>query len=254
MRSIWRGAISFGLVTIPIRLFTATESPGISFNQLHAPCGARIRYVKKCSACGQEVPPEEIVRGYEYAQDRYVVVTDEDLKELPLPTAREISILDFVPTQEVDPAYFKTPYYIAPDDIGARAYRLLAQTLGETGRGGVCQVALRQKEHLGLIRAQGDLLWLHLLHYAREIRSPPPLPQPGEEPPAREKELARALVGALESSFSPEKYRDGYQEALTQLIQAKIEGREVLKAPGPRPEPVMDLARALEESLQTLGR
>ena len=252
LRSIWKGAISFGLVTIPVSLFTATASSGISFNQLHAPCGARIRYVKRCSHCGQEVESQEIVRGYQYAEDQYVVISDEDLESLPLPTTREISIVDFVPIDEIDPAHYKTPYYVAPQEVGARAYSLLRDVLAETSRAGVCQVALRQKEHLSLLRPSGEVLVLHLMHYATEIRDYPPIPEPAQEPPEREKDLARTLVSSLGAGFDPTRYRDRYGEALQELIEAKIQGRDVVRAPEPEMEPVMDLARALEESLQAI--
>lgn len=250
VRSIWKGAISFGLVTIPVRLLSALDPHGLSFNQLHRPCHARIRYVKRCSHCGKEVEPREIVRGYQYATDRYVVVTDDDLQSLPLPTLRQIRIIDFVNLDEVDPVYYKSVYYLAPDELGARAFGLLASSLDRSSRGGVAQVSFRQREHLALVRPKSGTLVLHTLHYTGEIRALPDTgPLDAAVPAGREAALADQLIDSMTSGFDPARYRDEYRDALNELITARIEGREVVTAPETDEEPVMDLARALEESL-----
>ncbi len=250
MRSIWKGVISFGLVTIPVRLFAATESRGVSFNQLHEPCNARIRYIKRCSHCDQEVDSGEIVRGYQYAPDQYVIVSDKDLENLPLASLKQIRILDFIPLEEIDAVYYKSLYYLAPDELGARAYHLLTGALNQMSRAAVSQIALRQKEHLAVVRPYGPNLVLHTMHYADEIRDMPAIDSPKEGAvPEREMELAQQLIGSMTTSFEPGRYQDDYAQALRQLIAARVEGRETVDAPAIDGEPVMDLARALEQSL-----
>lgn len=252
MRSLWKGAISFGLVHIPIRLAAATEDRDFHFRQLHAADHTPIRYQKRCPACGQEVEAEEIVRGFEYAPGEFVVVTDEDLEKLPLPTRKTVEILDFVRVDEVDPIYFHRAYFMEPTEGGARPYALLRKTLADTERAGLCRVALRAKESLGLVRLYRNALLLEILHYPDEIR---PLSQVEgldalPAPEERELAIARQLVESLAEPFDPERYSDRYRDALRELIERKVAGREIVEPAPVAEEAPRDLMAALQESVR----
>ncbi|MBE3589697.1 MAG: Ku protein [Firmicutes bacterium] len=253
MRSIWNGALSFGLVHIPVRLFSATEDRDVHFRQLHRADHTPIQYRRHCPACGQDVGPEDIVRGYEYLPGQFVVLEDEDLEQLPLPTQKTMEILDFVRVEEVDPIYFERSYFIAPAEGGARPFALLRAAMERTGRAGLCRVALRAKERLGLVRLyQGRALVLETLHYPDEIRQPEGLEELERLPAPSERELviAEQLVQSLAVPFQPERYRDRYREALQELIERKVAGQELV-APARAEETVpMDLLAALEESVR----
>ncbi|MBX5476333.1 MAG: Ku protein [Clostridia bacterium] len=253
MRSIWNGALSFGLVHIPVRLYAATEDRDVHFRQLHRADHTPIQYRRHCPACGQDVSAEEIVRGYEYLPGQFVVVDDEDLEKLPLPTSKTVEILDFVRVEEVDPIYFDRSYFLAPAEGGARPFALLRATMGRSGRAGLCRIALRAKERLGLVRLYGDdALVLETLHYPDEIRQPAGLEDLRQLPAPSERELAIAeqLVQSLSVPFQPERYHDRYREALRDLIERKVAGQEIVE-PAPVEERVpRDLLAALEESVR----
>lgn len=257
MRSMWKGAISFGLVNIPIQLYTATQEQAVRFNQLHKVCHTPVKYKKFCPTCGVEVQAEDLVRGFAYDADRYIIVDDEDLATLPLPTLRTIEILNFVQLAEIDPLYFAKAYYIEPQERAEKAYGLLHRALGETGRIGLAKVALRKKESLAAIRVSGKMLVLHLMYFPDEVRQTTPLRGSSQaaEPTETELRVAKQLVESLSVPFDPSQFRDEYREALLQRIEQKAGG-----ASGPvRPHVaadarVDDLLAALEASLQEAQR
>lgn len=256
MRTLWKGNISFGLVNIPVRLYPATRHRDISFNLLHATCHSPIRYAKLCPKCNAEVTKEEIVRGFPVEDGRYVVVTDEDLANLPVPTAHTVEILEFVGSGEIDPVYFERTYYLEPQPGGGRAYALLRQAMRETGKVGVAKVALRAKETLAAVRVHGPGLLLSTMFYHDEVLPLSELTGLPEEAPVGERELkmAVALIDHLGEKFEPEKYENTAGEALRKLIQAKVEGEVVTAAPAARAgAEVIDLMTALQESLARTG-
>ncbi len=248
-RAIWKGVISFGMVSIPIRLFPATESKDIGFRQLRRDTNTRVRMLRWDPVEEQEVPYEEIVKGYEYAKDRYVIVDDEDLEKLPLPTKHTIELTAFVEEAEIDPVHYEKSYYLSPEDAGIKPYSLLIRAMQAKGLIAIAKVAIRTKERLCALRARGDQLILETLYYPDEIRDP------GEsvavdEVSEEEMEMARALIEMLEEPFDPEKYKDQYSEALMTIINAKLEGQEVATPEAAAPQPAVDLMAALRASVE----
>src|ERR671934_51129 len=197
-RTMWKGAISFGLVSIPIKVFPATEEKGLSFNQLHDADHGRIKYQRICSKCGEVVPYEHIVRGYEYEKDRYVVLTDEELESVPVESSRAIDILQFVDAEEIDPIYYKKSYYLVPEETGVKAYRLLREAMSEDGRVGIAKVSFRDKEHLSALRFKDDVFVLETMFWPDEIRAADfeELQQPVKLR-AQEVQMAQALIESL---------------------------------------------------------
>ena len=249
-RAIWRGVISFGMVSIPIRLFPATESKDIGFRQLRRDSHTRVRMLRWDPVAEQEVPYDEIVKGYEYAKDRYVVLEDEDFEKLPLPTKHTIELTAFVEESGIDPVHYEKSYYLAPEEAGLKPYSLLIRAMQAKGLIAVAKVAIRTKERLCALRARGDQLILETLYYPDEIR------EPGEsfdvqEVSEQEMEMARALIEMLEGPFDPAQYTDEYREALMTVINAKLEGQD-LAAPdeAAAPQPAVDLMAALRASVE----
>ena len=258
MRSLWKDALSFGLVSIPVKLYAATRSHDVRFHLLHRPCRTPICYQRFCPACERAVAPEEIARGYEHAVG-YVLVEDADFEALPLPTRKTIEILDFVRLDEIDPVYFEPTYFLEPADGGGKAYALLRRVMRETGRVAVAKVALRAKESLACVRVYGregeGLLALATMFYPDEVRSHAELEaalRPAEVSD-RELAVARQLVESLSVSFDAARYRDEYREALLKVIAEKVRGQEVVAPPEPAPTRVVDLVAALEESIRHGG-
>ncbi len=248
-RAIWKGVISFGMVSIPIRLFPATESKDIGFRQLRRDTNTRVRMLRWDPVEEKEVPYDEIVKGYEYAKDRYVVLDDEDLEKLPLPTKHTIELTAFVEEAEIDPVHYEKSYYLSPEDAGLKPYSLLIRAMQAKGLIAIAKVAIRTKERLCALRARGDQLILETLYYPDEIRDP------GEsvavdEVSEEEMEMARALIEMLEEPFDPEKYKDQYREALMTIINAKLEGQEVATPEAATPQPAVDLMAALRASVE----
>ena len=248
-RAIWKGVISFGMVSIPIRLFPATESKDVGFRQLRRDTNTRVRMLRWDPVEEQEVPYEEIVKGYEYAKDRYVVLDDEDLEKLPLPTKHTIELTAFVEEAEIDPVHYEKSYYLAPEDAGIKPYSLLIRAMQAKGLIAIAKVAIRTKERLCALRVRGDQLILETLYYPDEIRDP------GEsvavdDVSEEEMEMARALIEMLEQPFDPEKYKDQYREALMTIIEAKLEGQEVATPEAAAPQPAVDLMAALRASVE----
>ena len=248
-RAIWKGVISFGMVSIPIRLFPATESKDVGFRQLRRDTNTRVRMLRWDPVEEQEVPYDEIVRGYEYAKDRYVVLEEEDFEKLPLPSKHTVELTAFVEESEIDPVHYEKSYYLAPEEVGLKPYSLLIRAMQDKGLIAIAKVAIRTKERLCALRARGDQLILETLYYPDEIRDP------GEsfavdEVSDEEMEMARALIEMLEEPFDPEKYHDEYREALMTIIEAKLEGQEVAAPEAAAPQPAVDLMAALRASVE----
>jgi DNA end-binding protein Ku len=255
--AIWSGSIGFGLVSVPVKVLSATKSRDVRFNQLEAGTGARIRYRKVSDATGEEVPNERIQKGYEVAPGQYVVVEDEDLKALAPKASRMIEIEDFVDLDQIDPIFFENPYYLSPEPGAAKAYKLLVEAMTQLRKVAVGRVVMRSKESLVAIRPLDGILCLETMRYADEINSADHvLPEESvPEPSERELEMAKQLIDALTSEFDPTKYEDQYREQLMSLIEAKAAGQEIVAEPMVEDQgKVVDLMSALEASLARAGR
>ena len=252
MRSIWKGAISFGLVSIPVKLYSATEERDIAFRQVHREDGGRIRYQRVCTKCGEEVSYADIAKGYEMPDGSIVVLTDEDFENVPITSNRMIDVVQFVPLEELDPIYFSKSYYLEPEKAGIKPYVLLARALEESGKVAVVKVALRQREALAAVRVRDGVFVLETMLWPDEIREP----QFGfldDDVEVRPQELAMAgtLIESLSGEFDPNEHKDTYREALEEVIEAKVEGHEIV-APAARPDEgaaVVDLMAALRASV-----
>jgi DNA end-binding protein Ku len=252
MRTLWKGAISFGLVNIPVKMYTATENKEIHFRYLHAPCQTPIAYQKHCPRCGREVPPEEIVWGYEYEKGRYVILREEDFQRIPGEASRTIDILDFVDLREIDPVYFEKSYYLEPNAGGEKAYALLKRAMRETGKIAIARVMIRTKSALACLRLYDQVVMMETMFYPDEIRSPVGLAGVAVDPHLHENEIKMAvnLVSNLSAPFTPAKYTDTYREQLLGVLQAKISHAEVATpAPAATGGKVVDLMEALRASL-----
>lgn len=252
---MWKGSVSFGLVSIPVRLYVATESKGVSFHQLCPEHNSRIRYKRWCEQGDHEVAYGDIRKGYEVGRDTYVIIEESDLDNLPLPTARTIEIQEFVPNGGIEPGlYYKGAYYMEPEEAGRKAYHLLREALADTERVAVAKIALRDREHLCALHSLDGMLLLNTLHWPDEIRSAEGLA--GTEADIkinpRELQMAKSLIENLaEEKFEPARYHDDYREALEHVVQAKLEGAEAIEAPPVAAEPkVMDLMEALKASVE----
>src|SRR4051794_21549393 len=254
-RAIWSGSISFGLLNVPVKLYSAVARKQVSFRELRKSDSSRVRHKRVAESDGEEVAYEEIVKGYEIAPEQYVVMTREELEELDPKKTRAIEIQDFVELEAIDPIYFDHPYYLGPDKGAERAYALLARAMADRGRVAIARFVLRNREHLAAIRSNGEVLALATMRFADEVVSPDELddviPDDVEEPKKREIDMAGALIDQLSSEFEPERYRDEYREELLAMIERKAAGEEVVEAVSDEPTPTKapDLMAALEESL-----
>ena len=249
-RAMWKGAISFGLVTIPVAVYPATEEKTLRFNQLHDEDGGRVRYKRVCEKDGEEVTFEHIVKGYEVEKDRYVVLTDEDLNAIPVESSRAIDIHRFVDLDEIDPVMFKKSYYLVPEETGAKAYALLREAMSDDGRVGIAKVSFRDKEHLAALRFKDDAFVLETMYWPDEIRE---ADFGGVDVSAKirgqELEMAKQLIDSLSGEWNPEEYSDEYRQALLQIVEAKLNGQEIeVVAPEPTAK-VVDLMEALKASV-----
>jgi len=248
-RSIWNGVISFGMVSIPVKLYTGTQDKDISFNMLHKTDNARIKMLRWCPVDERAVEMSEIVKGYEYARDQYVVLTDEDFEKLPLPSKHTIELAQFVKADEIDPVYYEKTYYLEADERAVKPYALLVKALREKGLVAIAKIAIRNKERLCALRPMDGTIVLETLYYPDEIRI-----EKSEVPEVdvseRELQMAFTLIDMLQEPFDPEKYHDEYREALMKLIEAKLEGQELAEAPAPVPAKVTDLMSALKASVE----
>ena len=250
--------MGFGLVSVPVKLVSATKSKDVRFNQLEQSTGARIRYRKVSDATGDEVQNDEIVKGYEISPGQYVVVGDEEVKALAPKASRTIEIEDFVDLDQIDPVYFEQPYYLAPDKQGLKPYRLLVEAMTELHKVAIGRIIMRSKESLVAIRPVDGVLCVETMRYADEVLPPAEVvPDDADvsEPTARELEMAKQLVDALATDFEPEKYEDAYREQLMSLIERKAAGEEIVAEPQVEDQgKVVDLMAALEQSLARAGR
>jgi DNA end-binding protein Ku len=250
---MWRGAVTFGLVTVPVALFAATERRNeLSFRLLHAKDESRIDYKRFCAEEGVEVPWGEIVKGYEVSKGEYVVVTDEDFAKARVPATQTFEVRDFVPAQAIDDLYFDHPYYLAPSGkAAAKPYALLREALERSGRVGVGTIVMRQREHLAALEPAGEALVLTTMRWAYEIRAPRSLDLPARiAKDNRELSLALQLVDTLASDWDPERYRDTYRDILMDVIRRKAEGKPIRAPKAERPPRVRSLMSALEASLK----
>jgi DNA end-binding protein Ku len=230
MRSMWKGAVSFGLVMIPVKLYTATEQKDIAFRQVHREDGGRIRFRRFCTIDEQEVPYEDIAKGYELPDGQVIVLTEDDMAELPLPTTKSIEVVQFCPSEQLDPILFNRSYYVEPEAAGVRAYCLLRDALEESGKIAIAQVALRQRESLAVLRARDGVLVLETLLWPDEVREAafPFVNDPVEVRP-QELRMASSLIESMTVDFDPDEFHDHYREALQELVAAKMEGREIMQ-------------------------
>jgi DNA end-binding protein Ku len=254
-RAIWTGSISFGLLNVPVRLYSAVSRKNVSFRELRASDSSRIRHKRVAEADGEEVPYEEIVKGYEIAPEQYVVLTRDELEELDPQKTKAIEIQDFVDLDEIDPIYFDHPYYLGPDKGAEKAYALLVKAMGDSNKVAIARFVLRNRENLAAIRPMGKVLTMATMRFADEVVSPDELedviPENGRKLDKREVEMAGQLIESLSGEFAPEKYRDEYREELLSLIERKGRGEEIVEAVSEEPKPTKapDLMAALEESL-----
>jgi DNA end-binding protein Ku len=253
MRSIWKGAVSFGLVSIGVKMYGATEERDISFHQVRRSDGSRIRYRRVAEADGEEVAYSDIAKGYSLPNGDTIVLTDEDLADLPLPTTRVVDVLQFVPTEQVDPIYFARSYYLEPENAAVKPYVLLREALEGSGMVGLVKVAIRNREQLATLRVRDGVIVLETMIWPDEVREAafPFLDEDVDLRP-QERAMAESLVASMAGDFDPDVYTDDYREALQQVIEAKIEGREVIETPQAEPTSgtVVDLMAALRASVE----
>lgn len=256
MRTMWKGAISFGLVSIPVKLFPATERKEVKFSYLHSKCKSPIKYKRICSSCEQEVDWGEIIRGYEFESGKYVVFDEEELERFPQGRSKTVDIVDFVSLEEIDPVYFDKTYYMAPGETGEKPYILLRQTMEETGKIAIARIVIRTRENLAAIRVHNGILTMETMFFPDEVRKSDlvPLEDRGITIHENELKMARQLVENLASSFEPEKYRDEYQEKVLNMIQAKVAGQKIEVPDAPEKAKIVDLMEALRTSVQMTGK
>ncbi|WP_219833951.1 Ku protein [Paenibacillus sp. R14(2021)] len=254
MHTVWKGAVSFGLVHVPVKMFSATEDKDISMKLIHRTCGSNVSYIRKCPTCEVEVEWDDIVKGYEYEKGRYVLFEKDELEQLSGEVTKTINILDFVALEEIDPVYFQKTYYLSPDQAGSNAYNLLLEAMRQSGRIGIAKVSIRSKSSLAAIRIIDDCLAMETIFYPDEIRPVSLVPGLPESVNVNEKELmmARMLIEQLSTPFEPAKYTDDYRTRLMDLIQHKITGEEVSIAPEQQRTNVLDLMAALQASLEAV--
>ncbi|WP_086827626.1 Ku protein [Allokutzneria sp. NRRL B-24872] len=251
MRAMWSGAISFGLVTIGVRLFSATEEHDFRFHQVHREDGGRIRYKRVCQVCSEEVPYADIAKGYELEDGRMVVLDREDFEKLPISTDRAIEVVEFVPTEEIDPIYFQKSYYLEPDKAAVRPYVLLRTALERADRLAVVKITMRQRQSLAMVRARDDVLVLHTMMWPDEIRAPEFGFLDGDvEVRPQELRMAESLIESMAGTFEPGEFTDDYRDAMAKLVDAKADGAEIPEQPEAEDTgEVIDLMAALERSV-----
>jgi len=252
--TVWKGYISFGLITIPIKLFAAARTERVSFNQIHQVCGSRIKQQTFCPHCNRVVERSELVKGFEVEKDRYVVVNDEEVKAIAPPSSDTMEILEFVKAEGIDPIYFDSSYFMVPEDAGKKAYHLLLETMKKSGYSAIAKITMHQREYTTVVRPNGNGLLLHTMFYPEEVRE---VPEFGHDDKVnvkpQEVALAEKLVEGLASDFDPSKYHDEYQTKMKEMIEAKREGLAAVTGEAPRKRaPVIDLMQALQKSLGEL--
>lgn len=252
-RAMWNGVIGFGMVSIPIKLYAATESRNVSFHQLHSVCQTRIKEVRWCQTCDREVPWEEVQKGYEYTKGDYLMLDDEDMKKLPVPSKDAIEVSSFCTSEEVDPIYFEKHYYLEPEKNGKRPFDLFCRALIDKGMLGIASITLRTKERLCVLRPAGSHLVMSTLLYPEELRIDPSESLPDHKVTKQELHMATNLIDLLTEKFEPEKYEDRYRTALLEMIDAKLKGQPVKKDKHRVVQgEVVDLLEALKNSVSTV--
>lgn len=253
MRSIWKGTISFGLVAIPAKLYTAAEDRRVSFHLMHRECQSRIQLPKWCPNCERKLEPAEIQRVYEFAKEQYVPMEEADFQALPLKTLKTVEVVEFVDPTGMDPRAFDASYFLAPDEAGGKAFCLFLSAMEKTGLCAVAKLTYREREHLSLLRPYRKLLLLQTLFYADELRDPEAIPIPGVAVAERDLAMAVSLVNALKvESFDLSKYQDDYRQALYRLVEAKMAGEKVEAIAGPAPTGAMEMEASLRASIEAI--
>jgi DNA end-binding protein Ku len=253
-RSLWTGSISFGLVSVPVRMYSAIEEHTLHFNFVHAPDGSRIGYEKVCKTEGRPVPDDEIVKAFEYEKGEWVYMTDTDFEAAAAENHRTIDIRAFVPAEDVDPIYFERTYYLGPAQDGERVYALLARAMADAGLAGVAKWVMRDRQNLGLLRVRDGVITVERMHFADEIRSTEGLAPKEAELDKQELEMAAQLIEQYKGEFRPEEYRDTYRDALCEIIAAKRKGEEIRVEDEPEREAPADLMAALRASVEAARR
>lgn len=253
--TVWKGYITFGLITIPVRLFTAARTERVSFNQIHEVCGRRIKQQTFCPHCDRVVERSELVKGFEVEKDRFVIVKDEEVKNVAPPSSDNMEIVEFVKADGIDPIYFDASYFMVPEEAGKKAYYLLLQTMKKSGFSAIAKITMHQREYTVVVRPHADGLLLHTMFYQEEVREIPEFRRDENiQVKPQEVALAEKLVEGLAADFDPSKYHDEYQGQLKAMIEAKREGLQI-EEPAPRKRaPVIDLMQALQKSLGELPR
>jgi DNA end-binding protein Ku len=259
-RSIWKGSITFGLITVPVKIFTAVGREGgdkIDMHLLHAKDGERIHYQRTCDKGHKDIDWDEIVKGYEYSKGKWVEITDEDLEAIDLETLRTIDVQQFSPYEQIDPIYFDKAYYVVPEESAVKAYRLMVEAMEDEELVGVAKVAIREREHLSVLRAVDNMMVLETMHWPEEIRDAK-FDELRKRPNVqdRERKMARQLIQQLTDDFDPSKFKDEYHKALKKVIDKKVKGDEIVipEAPDEEPTQVVDLLEALKQSVAAAKR
>lgn len=253
--TVWKGYITFGLITIPVRLYTAARTERVSFNQIHGVCGSRIKQQTFCPHCDRVIERSELVKGFEVEKERYVIVNDDEVKQIAPASSDNMEIFEFVKAQGIDPIYFDASYFMVPEEAGKKAYYLLLQTMNKSGYSAIAKITMHQREYTVVVRPHADGLLLHTMFYPEEVRELPEFRR-DESVTVRpqEVELAEKLVEGLATDFDPSKYHDEYQQRLMGMIEAKKEGQTIEGEAPKKRAPVIDLMQALQKSLGELPR
>jgi DNA end-binding protein Ku len=253
--TVWKGHLTFGLVSLPVKLYSAARSETVGFNQLHKHDNSRVKQVLYCAAEDKPIPRSEIVKGYEYEKDKYVVIEDEDIKKVAPKTAKTMEILEFVKSAEVDPIYFESSYYMAPDEAGEKPYALLFEALRESEYCALAKIAMHNREHVVFLRPAKHGILMHTMYYRDEIRTVDEFRTDTSLVKPTELQMAKMLIDSLAANFAPDKYSDGYRENLKKLIQAKVDGKETVETPEvTHLAPVIDIMEALKASLNNVKK
>ena len=253
--TIWKGHITFGLVSVPVKLVAAARSETVSFNQLHKSDNSRVKQVLFCQAEDKPVSRAELVKGYEYEKDRYVVIDDEDIKRIQPKTAKVMEILEFVKADQVDAVYLEASYYLQPDDAGEKAYTLLFEAMRKGGRYALAKICMHNREHIVILRPGRYGMLLHTMYYQDEIRALDEFRTTTDSLKDAELKMATMLVEALAADFEPDKYKDTYRESLRAMIDAKVQGKDIVAPPASQElAPVIDIMEALKHSLANLKK
>src|SRR5579871_354618 len=248
--TVWKGHLTFGLLSLPVKLYSAARSETVGFNQLHKHDNSRVKQVLYCQSEDKPIPRDEIVKGYEYEKGKYVVVADEDIKKVAPKTAKVMEIQEFVKSGDVDPVYLESSYYMAPDEGGEKPYALLFEALKETKYYAIAKIAMHNREHVVVLRPGERGMILHTMYYEDEVRRSEEFRTDTSKVSEKEMNLAKMLVESLAAEFEPDKYHDTYRDNLRKMIDAKVEGHRVVETPEPHVAPVIDIMEALKKSLE----